>query len=273
MKNIWLDLELSGDIDDAVTLLFALESKMNVKAVSLLNPNKEELSFVRYWLDYFNQDIALFVHYDKSIKSRNESHKLLKEYTNETYPILSLDKITNNENYIVLGGGAYTIPKMLKDKGFNNFVLQGGYAGTNLCEEPVLEKFRNKVVCASWNPNIDKKSTFDIIDAYVDIDFISKDICHDSGIDIEFVKTMKNELTKDLLLKYFDGSSRMKNMHDVVALLYIVDNSFCTMEKVALKCKNNHMWYSEKKEYSKKRISINWDKDKFLELFASNSIL
>ena len=76
MKKLWLDLEMTGDIDDAICLIFALEHNLNVKAVSLLNPSKEELSFTRYWLDYFNQDIALFTHYEKSIKNINKAHNV-----------------------------------------------------------------------------------------------------------------------------------------------------------------------------------------------------
>ncbi len=266
MKKLWLDLEMTGDIDDAICLLFALEHNLNVKAVSLLNPSNEELSFTRYWLDFFNQDVALFTHYDKRVKNSNKAHKLISKYSNNTYPVFNLTQITDIDNYVVIGGGSYTIPNILRDKGFDYFVLQGGFAGSNVCESPVLEKFRNKKECASWNPNLDISATKEILDfRFLRVDFISKDICHDSDIDIIFVESMRDGPTKDLLLNYFGNSGRAKKMHDVVALMFAIDSSFISMKPIIMS-ESKGQWSSRYSEFSRKRISVDWDKNKFLQL-------
>ena len=265
MKKIWLDLEIVGDIDDAVTLIFAIETNSNIKAVSLLNPSKEELSFVRYWLDFSKKDITLFTHYDKKVKNNNKTHPLIMKYQNEDYPVYTLNDVTDTQGYVVLGGGAYTIPNLLREKGFDSFVLQGGFAGTNVCKRTILEKFEDKEKCRSFNPNIDIKATREMIDSQVKIVFISKDICHDSGINIDFVKTINYRYTKDFLLQYLDESTRYKMMHDLVAFLYIIDNTFIETTKVSLN-EDNRQWFSKHSEFSKKEISIDWNKETFLNL-------
>jgi len=265
MKKIWLDLEIVGDIDDAVTLIFAIETNSNIKAVSLLNPSKEELSFVRYWLDFSKKDITLFTHYDKKVKNNNKTHPLIMKYQNEDYPVYTLNDVTDTQGYVVLGGGAYTIPNLLREKGFDSFVLKGGFAGTNVCKRTILEKFEDKEKCRSFNPNIDIKATREMIDSQVKIVFISKDICHDSGINIDFVKTINYRYTKDFLLQYLDESTRYKMMHDLVAFLYIIDNTFIETTKVSLN-EDNRQWFSKHSEFSKKEISIDWNKETFLNL-------
>ena len=67
MRKILLDLEISGDIDDAVVLIYALSNNLNIHAVTLLNPREKELDFVKSILDKYSYDRALFIHYDKSI--------------------------------------------------------------------------------------------------------------------------------------------------------------------------------------------------------------
>ena len=73
-KKILLDLEITGDIDDAVTLIYALSNKLNVHAITLLNPTKEELGFVKYMLDRYAYTKGLYVHFDKSIRNSNSTH-------------------------------------------------------------------------------------------------------------------------------------------------------------------------------------------------------
>lgn len=273
MDKLWLDLEMSGDIDDAVTLIFALENRMNIAAVSLLNPTEEELSFTKYWLDRFDSDAILAVHRDTRVKNTNQTHKIIKDYQFKTYPVITIDEVKDSEDYTVIGGGAYTIPNLLRKKGFGYFILQGGYAGPNLCPTPVLDKFRNKRECASWNPNLDLRSTNEMLsDANIRIDFISKDICHDSDIDLQFVGKLQSGETKNFLIKYFGNSGKNKKMHDLVALTHAANKSFVSMTPAKMTEKQGK-WKSSFSEGSNKRISTNWNKEAFLDILLGTSLI
>ena len=52
-KDIWLDLELRKDIDDYISLIFALENNLNIKEVSINNPSKNELCLLKDTLKIF----------------------------------------------------------------------------------------------------------------------------------------------------------------------------------------------------------------------------
>jgi len=266
MRKILLDLEISGDIDDAVVLLYSLSNKLNIHAITLLNPTPNELSFVKNILDKYSYQKGLFVHYDKSIKNSNSTLKIISDYKyhgNRTHE--SLDLIKDSKDYIVLGGGAYTIPKILHEKGFNKFVLQGGFAGSKIVKKP-LRKFIDKEYCSSWNPNLDITATKYMLKNCKDLVFISKDICHDSLIDINDLTL--NSDTNAFIKKYLNGSNKKKAMHDLVALFYILDNNLCETLKVEMKEKNGK-WTSTYQEFMPTGISISWNRNLFLKMLNS----
>ena len=264
MKKLWLDLELSGDIDDALVLIYALENGLEVGAVSLLNPTKEELGFTKRKMDEYSYSGALFVHFDKTIKNTNRTDKMiLSESKYEgTRVEQSLSEITDRENYIVLGGGAYTIPNILRKEGFDEFVLQGGFAGANVVKNPI-RKFVEKYEAASWNPNLDIKSTNEMITYVRKLTFISKDICHDSDVSIDDLTG--NSDTIEFLKRYFGNSKKRKALHDLVALFYILEPDFIDLLKVEM-IENQGKWHSKYQQFSWKKISIGWNKKRFLEI-------
>ena len=178
-----------------------------------------------------------------------------------------LEALVDNENYVVLGGGAYTIPKLLKEKGFDTFVLQGGFAGANVIENP-LKKFEGKKICPSWNPNLDVKATKYMIDNCDNLTFISKDICHDSWVQMEDLDTYGDTVTfiKKYLLSC--GSRKKKLMHDLVALLYIVDSNLAETTRVKM-IQIGNKWGSTHNPKSSTKISIGWDKKLFIEMLNS----
>ena len=48
-KTYWLDLELREDIDDLITLEYALTNNSNIKVLSIHNPSRKELQLAQLY--------------------------------------------------------------------------------------------------------------------------------------------------------------------------------------------------------------------------------
>ena len=52
--EVWLDLELRADIDDYITLLYAIETNKNITELSIVNPSINELKLFKYVKEKYN---------------------------------------------------------------------------------------------------------------------------------------------------------------------------------------------------------------------------
>ena len=285
-RQIWLDLELKGDIDDILVLLYCLDNNINITAISILNPIKEEIMFINYFIAKYDKNIPIIVHCDDNIKNRNSYHKLIFKYQKElddksllhinngNYNFViyenqintfNLSRLSKND-IIVFGGGSYTIPYILSDLGFKKFYLQGGYAGSNIVEDKYLiDKFKNKTSNRTWNPFLDINSTKKLIsNKNISIFFISKNICHQLGVNIDLVKEWKNSEYKSFMLEYLNNSNKFKKIHDLIAFLSIYYD-FIDFLPVDIIIKENK-FSSIINYHSNINISVNWNKETFLNL-------
>ena len=60
-KPIWLDLELRKDIDDYMTLIYALDKDVNIQEISIHNPSMKELKLLKNTLNLYKKNIPIIV--------------------------------------------------------------------------------------------------------------------------------------------------------------------------------------------------------------------
>ena len=171
--ELWLDLELRADIDDYITLLYAIETNKNITELSIVNPSINELKLFKYVKEKYNLNIPI-IYSGKIIDllgNKGIDHNLLDliqyielDFDNDIIHINDyLKQNINFENKIVFCGGAFTNLKMILEQNpLQNIIgyLQGGYAGETIVgKENVLEKFKGREQVPSWNPNLDLEST------------------------------------------------------------------------------------------------------------------
>ena len=104
--------------------------------------------------------------------------------------------------------------------------------------------------------------------------FVSKNVCHASFIGIDDISE-ENTLFNRTLKNYFNNSKRKKCMHDLLALLTIVNKDVVNFKSVDLKHTDDERvkWYSEINNKSNKKISTSFDYDLFLKLSTTNHSL
>ena len=267
-KEIWLDLELRKDIDDYITLIFALENNLNIKEVSIHNPSVNELCLLKETLRQFKKNIPIIYSGEISEYETGEDihssllHKVNKDIMEnkfycdiETY--LETESVSNR--IVFCGGSLFTLSKILEDK--NNTIdayIQGGYAGKSIIgEENVLKKFKKREKVPTWNLNLDLDATDMVMNAdNVNCHFISKNVCHASFVgeeDLNTTNTIFNKTLKD----YFDisaeiyGKGSKKCMHDLLAFITIVNSDIVGFKKVDLKRTEDKRvkWFSELNNY------------------------
>lgn len=286
----WLDLELREDIDDYLTLVYALEQGLDVKTVSIHNPSVNELRLLSYTLRLFKSDadIVLSGHITE-YPADKDIHHSLQGYaklvpTPEPTPLSAKiwamtepDDGSNNTGTptVFCGGSLYTLSKLLiftPNKQWLS-IIQGGYAGPSIVgEENVLKKFRGREQVPTWNLNLDMASTLDVMKAgNLTASFVSKNICHDawvkssdvSDVDGVFGRTLNN---------YFSGNkSDSKCMHDLLALMAAEESGLVRFLPVTLDhiSGDRPKWFSTLDAQSKKQISVSFDKERFSSLIKN----
>lgn len=277
--KIWLDLELKQDIDDYITLLFAIETNKNITEISINNPSINELKLLKFIKEKFNLNIPII--YNGNIINVNDKdiHIVLLNLIKNIDLNLEKDVIYINKylekdldfsNRIIFCGGSFTTLKTILEKYSNQTItsyLQGGYAGHSIVgDKNVLNKFKNREKVPSWNPNLDIKASDYIIESKnLKAYFISKNVCHNSWMNAEDFINPNSEIYK-FLIEYFKVNKySSKCMHDLVAFASIFNKTFIEFKKVDLFHNNDKLiaWYSILNEKSNKEISISLNMDKF----------
>ena len=273
MKKIWLDLELREDIDDVLTLCYALENNDNIVALSVNNPSTNELKLFNYILTKLNKKIEIYVSGKKTIYEKEKDINeiflpMIKDIEEiETKGILEA-KI--EDDTIVFCGGSLTSLNYLK--GINKNIsgwIQGGFASYKIVpKEALLKKFKKRESVPTWNLNLDLKATDEILGTEMKLTFVSKNICHEAFVslnDLNMEKTIFNRI----LTKYLKTSNyKDKCLHDLLAYLGIHNKNLIKFKKVNLKRTNDERskWWSEEDNESRKRISVEYDSNEFKKL-------
>jgi inosine-uridine nucleoside N-ribohydrolase len=273
---LWLDLELREDIDDYITLVFALENNCNIKEVSIHNPSINELKLLKNTLNIYKKNTAIIVsgaitHYEED----KDIHKsLLSKATLDSDNFYcSLEDYFNHKEIenrtFFCGGSLYTLSECLNN--YNpeifNIYIQGGFAGKDIVgEENTLKKFKKRTEVPTWNLNLDIEATDNVLKNTVNMNFISKNICHASFIGLEDINQEKT-LFNEVLVNYFGESKRKKCMHDLLAFLTIFNDEIVQFKNIDLKRTHDEIpkWHSVINENSNKKISTSFNYDLFLQ--------
>lgn len=224
LKPVWLDLELRKDIDDTLTLLFAIEKKIPIKAVSINDPSINELKLLNGLFKKLNQHIPVFI-------TGN-----VTEYTSDTdivscliqscdpepiqYSLLnSADPFLQGQYTVFCGGSLTTLSQLIKINYSIDAVVQGGYASYKIVpEHAVLSKFKKRDKVPTWNLNLDLNASDSVLQSNIPITFVSKNICHSSWTNAEQVR--KDTLFYKIFSTYLkDSNSEAKCLHDVLAFM------------------------------------------------------
>lgn len=253
MLNLAFDMETS-DPDDVLTLcMLSNHPKVNLVAVTVTPGSKHQIGLVKFILNKLNKQIP--------VGSRNSLHP--KECVSE-FHYNWLGKIAPQEpdglgcdileqalkQYpdltIVCGASLGNIGALLdKDIELNKLVVQGGFAGDNVMPpELVLEKFRGRITCPTFNLNGDVKSALKVL-ASNKIKrrvFVSKNVCHGVVYDQEMHKLMlpfkNNNIGLSMMIDgmdfYLKKNLTGKAFHDPLAACVAIYHDICRFETVEL---------------------------------------
>lgn len=287
--NIAFDME-TADPDDVLTLcMLSHHPKVNLVSVTVTPGSLHQIGLVKHVLKLLGKSIP--------VGSKNKNHP--KECVSAFHykwlgPIepVEPDGIGSDileqaiKEYpdltIVCGASLGNIGALLdKDIYLNKLVVQGGFAGDNIMPpELVLEKFKGKITCPTFNLNGDVPSALKVltsnkINTKV---FVSKNVCH--GV-------IYNNEMHEKILPYIDlGNSGLnlmvrgmvhylkknpagKAFHDPLAACVAIDQSICQFEPVEI-YRERGEWGSKKSENMNAIISIKVDVDKFIQTIVGH---
>ncbi len=283
-KNYLLDLELREDIDDYLTLVYALEQGFNIEAVSIHNPSINELNVLKNSLALFKSSAKVVVagNITEYADGKDIGRSLLKlahgadeisHISLSEYRALLKTKLDANESAptVFCGGSLYTLSNLLENFPETHWdaCIQGGYAGPSLVgEENVLKKFRRREQVPTWNLNLDLEATDAVIASKnVSAHFISKNVCHGAWVDKKDISSSDTFFNR-VLNDYFENSKyNDKCMHDLLAFMTLSDPKLVEFKPVTLSHTNDERpkWSSTFNTDSNMLISVAFDKLRFSE--------
>lgn len=283
MKNIniaW-DME-TADPDDVFTLcLLSHHPQVNLVSVTVTPGSKHQVGLVKHILKLLGKDIP--------VGSRNPDHpkqcvsdfhyKWLGDIPpadpDATGSVILRDMVnTYSHLNIVCGASLGNIGALLDtDINIHKLVVQGGFAGGNIvAPENVLEKFKGRITCPTFNLNGDVKSALKVLDSpnVGERWFISKNICHGVKYDMDMHHFMKSHKDKNAGLSLmYEGMSKYlrkrpdgKAFHDPLAACCAINPDICKFEEVEL-YRQKGEWGSRKSDKHNAKISVQVDMDKF----------
>ena len=282
MIEAHFDMETS-DPDDVFTLcLLAHHPQVKLNGVTVTPGSRHQIGLVKHILKLLNKDIPVGsknINHPKECVSQFHYNWLGKidptdadgtgaevMWTSsygciDTFKIIcgaSLGNLSSFANTYVL------IPEV---------VIQGGFAGDNIVPpELVLEKFRGKITCPTFNLNGDVQAALHILksDKIIKRRFVSKNVCHgvvyDNAMHEYMLPFRNNNPGLNLMIEgmthYLDKNPSGKAFHDPLAACVAIDSSICQFETVEL-YRYKGEWGSRYSDSPNAEISISVDMDKF----------
>lgn len=221
-KTYWLDLELREDIDDLITLEYALTNNSNIKVLSIHNPSKKELQLAQLYREDMlkrngfcfdlvvngeiteyetENDLSPFIPYNMFITGAAQDllplpfEKDVAEFEdsyndfNEKLVIYKLEdyikKIDIKGMTVFCGGSLNTLSVLADNFDCSSFeaYVQGGFASYKIVgSKNTLKRFKDREYCPTWNLNLDIEATDKVLKSDLKIKFISKNICHSAWV-------------------------------------------------------------------------------------------
>jgi inosine-uridine nucleoside N-ribohydrolase len=279
-KTYWLDLELREDIDDYLTLVYALEQGIDIAAVSIHNPSENELKLLAYTLSLFDAQTSIVLAGEITSYEQDKDihHSLMTKITSVPLPSPTplIEKMASFDQAptptVFCGGSLYTLSKISQCNTHLTLhaCIQGGYAGPAVVsDEHVLKKFKGRERVPTWNLNLDLASTQSVLrSGNVVASFVSKNVCHDAWVDKQDVSAV-DSVFNQTLTDYFSASkSRKKCMHDLLAFMTLHNPSLVSFSPVTLQHTDDvrPKWFSVSDPSSNMQISVSFDKPKFTHL-------
>jgi len=296
-NKIILEME-TGDIDDILALCYLLQrNDCCIKCILVVPGSLDQVNLIQKIINLFKQgDITTI-----PIGSYKESQHIVSRNINPLFGFdndiivnttTSTSDILKNIPLEELSMCSFLSIGPLKGFGsfFKNYskvmpyqfhikewFTQGGFAGCNVVtDELILDKFKGIKEIASWNlSGAEKEVKFMLKTLTCPITFISKNVCHGVVYDEEldyylskyeysnkFVKITRKIMGDKYL--YSPYKKKMKMIHDLLAVTCFFNRDICQYINIELKCTKNK-WRSELNPNTNQKISISYDKTKFLE--------
>lgn len=257
MKKLWLDLEITEDINNYIALVYALEAKLPISVVSLRNPTFFEYYLVAYTICIYNENISLVI--NGSIKEKNsvnnETLELISYHINSiiddcnSKPIFLNDFIKNYpiEKTTVFCGGSLNTLSMLVSK-FDNSLFDS------------IVNIENKMK----NLSLEEEATNIVLKSKLNINFISNDVFKNFSFSKEDIGFNNNLFNSILNIVLSHNSNSEEYMHNLLALNTFENNSFIDFKKVSFQKNNdNTKWNLEDNKDSNHKIAVKCDLDYF----------
>lgn len=280
--DISFDME-TADPDDVFTLcMLSHHPKVNLRSVTITPGSRHQVGLVKHILKLLWKE-------DVPVGSKNINHP--KECVSQFHynwlgkiapadadgtgaDVLWNSKDSTQDYKIVCGASLGNLSAFSQlDVIIPEVVIQGGFAGDNIVPpELVLEKFKGKITCPTFNLNGDVKAALHVLSSLniTKRTFVSKNVCHGVIYDQamhEFMLPYKNNnpglsLMIDGMTHYLQKTPTGKAFHDPLAACVAIDQSICTFKDVEL-YREKGEWGSRFSETPNARISISVDMDKF----------
>ena len=148
--------------------------------------------------------------------------------------ILVTSRIPEDTTRIFSGGALTRVAGFIKDHKLEYLIMNGGFVGYNLADD-ILDKFKNKLECRTFNFNCDVEATDQVLKSpnIENIMLIGKNVCHNRRNPPAGIWRPESELFK----KY--GVNDSKLQHDMLAcheglveLGYIKEDSYLLYSEV-----------------------------------------
>lgn len=279
----------TADPDDVFTLcLLSHHPKVNLVSVTVTPGSLHQIGLVKFVLHKLQKQIP--------VGSRNEKHpkecvsafhyKWLGQIAPAAPDGVGCDILEESlkqypDLIVVCGASLGNIGALLdKDISLSQIVVQGGFAGDNIVpSEFILEKFKGKITCPTFNLNGDVPSALKVISSpkIVNRTFVSKNVCHGVVYNIEMHQFMTQFKDRNIGLQMlFDGMDKYlrktptgKAFHDPLAACVAIRPDICQFEKVEL-FRQRGEWGSKFSDNLNSLISIKVDIDKFRNTLIGN---
>jgi hypothetical protein len=302
MVAVVFEMETS-DPDDFMTLLWLADHPLlDLRAVLVTPGSQDQCQLVRWGLDQCGrQDIPIgaFHGHDWWLTSDGQKSRVsgfhYKVYGRKVLahdvgeialgPSLLESVLRTTDATVLVGSAPKNIGYVFKnvtDLKLSRWVQQGGFAGDNLVAEP-LAKFKGRITCPSFNPGGAPQQTLALL-ASPHIEqrlFVSKNVCHGVIWDRDMQSSWKQRLglsgtamrtglrlLVDALEQYLCAKGSGKAMHDLVAAACVQDEEVCEFKEVEI-YREKGEWGARSAMGSNTRISVGFDKERFLAVFAT----
>lgn len=280
--NVAWDMETS-DPDDVFTLcLLSHHPKVNLVSVTITPGSKHQVGFVKHILKLLDKDIPV------GSKNRDYLKQCVSDFhytwlgkispadPDNTGANILADMVNIYSDLNIICGAPLGNIGALLDLNLvevKKLIVQGGFAGDNIVDpQNILEKFKGKTTCATFNLNGDVSSALKVLESTKIKErwFVSKNVCHGVKYDYDMHNFMKIHRHKNPGLNliyegmtiYLNKKPDGKAFHDPLAACCAINSDICKFEEVEL-YRQKGEWGSRKSDKLNAKISVQVDMDKF----------